>query len=106
MGGLQFVLFTTLNQIHLLILKESPPELPTVGNVALKEVTKLVESYQRLVGEVGCTTAQEALKEIKTLRTENKELREQNLALVQILGCDNWYNAVSRARKLLKEELT
>ena len=102
MGGLQFVLLTTLNQLHLLILKESPPELPTVGNIALKEVTKLVESYQRLVGEVGCNTPQEALKEIKTL----KELREQNLALVEALKCDNWHNAVLRARKLLKEELT
>ena len=106
MGGLQFVLLTTLNQIHLLILKESPPELPLVGNIALKEVTKVIEFYRRLVGEVGCNTPQEALKEIKTLRTENKELREQNLAITQALKCDNWHNAVLRARKLLKEELT
>ena len=102
MGGLQFVLLTTLNQIHLLILKESPPELPPVGNIALKEVTKVIEFYRRLVGEVGCNTPQEALKEIKTL----KELREQNLAIMQALKCDNWHNAVLRARKLLKEELT
>jgi hypothetical protein len=83
-------------------LKESPPELLTVGNIALKEVTKLIESYQRIVGETGCNSLQEALKEIRTL----KELREQNLAILEALKCDNWHNAVLRARKLLKEELT
>jgi len=83
---------------------KTPP--PKYGGKALTDITKVVENLQLLLSHIpGGTTVPNAIESVNTLRGNVHTLYNQNRAMIEALECDNWSNAVARAKKLMKKEL-
>ena len=79
---------------------------PSYGDKALKDITQVVENLQLLLSHIpGGNTVPNAIQSVKTLQEKILTLDDQNCAMIEALECDNWYNAVTRANKLMKKEL-
>ena len=72
------------------------------GTNEIAEALKVLEAYHQLLDELAVTNAGNAIKVVKSLRSNVETLHQQNAALVEALECDNWKNAVTRAQRLMK----
>ena len=73
------------------------------GEKALEDITALVNSYHQVLDQLPADNATNALKVIQTFRENISELLTQNRAMMDALECDNWRNAVTRAKFLMKK---
>lgn len=72
------------------------------GTNEVTELTRVLDAFHHLLDELAVTNAGNAVKVVKSLRSNVEILHQQNTALVEALECDNWKNAVTRAQRLMK----
>jgi hypothetical protein len=72
------------------------------GTNEVAELTRVLEAFHLLLDELAVSNAANAVKAVRTLRSNIVCLHEQNTALINALECDNWKNAVTRAQRLMK----
>jgi hypothetical protein len=74
------------------------------GEKALEDITSVVQNYHLLLDQFPADNVPNAIKVIKTFRENISELYKQNQEMMQALECDNWKNAVTRAKRLMAKE--
>ena len=73
------------------------------GTKELAGIAKVIESHHALLAELAVDNSANGVKVVQTLRANIRELYEQNNQLIAALECDNWKNALLRARRLMGE---